>query len=72
MIVAAPALEIAPLDRLILRIGKDQRTILRERRRSQRKKNDDCRDPAKNRKAKNQTWRRTPPHCEFIARFRSR
>src|SRR6516162_2344443 len=65
MIVAGPALEIAPLDRLILRIGKDQRTILRERRRSQRKKNDDCRDHAKNRKAKNQTWRRTPPpHCE--------
>jgi len=55
MIVAGPALEIAPLDRLILRIGKDQRTILREHRRSQRKKNDDCRDHAKNRKAKNQT-----------------
>src|SRR6516162_8227940 len=55
MIVAGPALEIAPLDRLILRIGKDQRTVLRERCRSQRKKNDDCRDHAKNRKAKDQT-----------------
>ena len=72
MIVAGPALEIAPLDRLILRIGKDQRTILREHRRSQRKKNDDCRDHAKNRKAKNQTWRRTPHIANIIARFRSR
>src|SRR5215472_8026811 len=64
MIVAGPALEIAPLDWLILRIGKDQRTVLRERCRSQRKKNDNCRDHAKNRKAKDQTWRRIPAHCQ--------
>src|SRR5271157_4915455 len=70
MIVAGPALELAPLDRLILRVGEYQRTdALCECRGSQRNEDDQCRDNAKKRKAKDQkargqTRRRTPTHCE--------
>src|SRR5215469_16999823 len=54
VIVGGPALEIAPLDRLILGIGKYQRTALRECRRSQRQEGDHCRDNAKRRNAQDQ------------------
>src|ERR1700741_2196527 len=67
VIVAGPAFQLAPLDRFILRVGKYQRTVLRECRRLERKENDHCRDSAENRKnqtVENQAWRPTPPHCE--------
>src|SRR5215831_9443095 len=65
MIVAGPALEIAPLDWLILRIGKDQRTVLRERCRSQRKKKErQLPRPREEPQGEGPDLAPHPPHCK--------
>src|SRR5262249_28876447 len=65
MIVTGPALEVAPVDPLILGVGKHQGAVaLGQCGRSERKQDGHCRDNANDQKARDQTWRRTHPHCE--------